>query len=91
MDFYLLAFLLLLLLGSVIVYTYYLKEKKEELDSIKRGFCPQCKEEGIELTDQRSGGCSGPKMMMFECLSCGYTNSFAVQNPDSCCGSGGCN
>ena len=90
MDFYLLAFLLIFFVGSIVVYTYYLKEKKEQLDSIKRGFCPQCKTEGIELSDERSGGCSGPKMMMFECPDCGYTNSFAVQNPDSCCGAGGC-
>ena len=89
MDYYLLAFMLIILSGSVLVYIYYLKEKKEQLDSIKRGFCPKCKQVNIELTDQRSGGCSGPQMMVFECLDCGYMNSFAVQNPSSC-GSGGC-
>lgn len=89
MDFYLLAFMLIVLLGSVLSYAYYLKEKKEHLDSIRRGFCPRCKHNGIELTDQHSGGCSGPKMMTFECLECGYTNSFAVQNPDTC-GAGRC-
>ncbi len=89
MDFYLLAFMLILLVGSVLVYVYYLKEKKEQLDSIRRGFCPQCKQADIELTDQRSGGCSGPKMLTFECLSCGYVNSFAVANSDSSCGRGG--
>ncbi len=89
MDYYLLAFLLILLSGSVFVYIYYLKEKKEQLDIIKRGFCPQCKQDSIELTDQRSGGCSGPKILSFECLSCGYTNSFAVENDDSC-GTRGC-
>lgn len=88
MDFYLLAFLFIVLVGSVLVYIYYLKEKKEQLDSIRRGFCPVCKQDNIELTDQRSGGCSGPKIMSFECLSCGYANSFAVQASDSC-GSGG--
>jgi len=90
MDFYLLAFMLIILSGSVLVYIYYLKEKKEELDSIRRGFCPKCKHADIELTDQRSGGCSGPQMLTFECLSCGYSNSFAVDSSDSCCGSGGC-
>jgi len=90
MDIYLLAFMLIILVGSVITYIYYLKEKKEQLDAIRRGFCPQCKQDNIELIDQRSGGCSGPQMMSFECLSCGYTNSFAVQDPNSCCGSGGC-
>lgn len=90
MDFYLLAFMLIILVGSVLVYIYYLKEKKEQLDSIRRGFCPQCKQADIELTDQRSGGCSGPKMLTFECLSCGYVNSFAVDNSDSSCGTGSC-
>jgi len=90
MDFYLLAFMLIILVGSVLVYIYYLKEKKEQLDSIRRGFCPQCKQADIELTDKRSGGCSGPQMLTFECLSCGYVNSFAVDNSDSSCGTGGC-
>jgi len=90
MDFYLLAFMLIILVGSVLVYIYYLKEKKEQLDSIRRGFCPQCKQKAIELTDQRSGGCSGPQMLSFVCLECGYTNSFAVENGRSC-GTGGCN
>ncbi len=79
----------IILIGSVTVYTYYLKEKKVELDSIKRGFCPKCHQRSVELTDQRSGGCSGPKILSFECLECGYTNSFAVEN-DGSCGSGSC-
>ncbi len=79
----------IVLIGSVSVYTYYLKEKKVELDSIKRGFCPKCHQKSIELTDQRSGGCSGPKILSFECIECGYTNSFAVEN-DGSCGSGSC-
>jgi len=90
MDFYLLAFLLIILVGSVLVYIYYLKEKKEQLDSIRRGFCPQCKQNAIELTDERSGGCSGPQILSYECMECGYTNSFAVDNGGSC-GTGGCN
>ncbi len=81
--------MLIVLIGSVSVYTYYLKEKKVELDSIKRGFCPKCHQKSIELTDQRSGGCSGPKILSFECIECGYTNSFAVEN-DGSCGSGSC-
>ena len=90
MDYYLLAFLLIVLTGSVLVYIYYLKEKKEELDIIRRGFCPKCKHKGILLTDQRSGGCSGPQIMSFSCPECEYTNTFSVQDPNSCCGSGGC-
>lgn len=84
MDFYLLAFMLIILVGSVFVYIYYLKEKKEQLDSIRRGFCPKCKQNAIELSDQRSGGCSGPQLLSFECISCGYANSFAVDNSGSC-------
>lgn len=90
MDIYLLAFLLIILAGSVLVYIYYLKEKNEHLNSIRRGFCPKCKQDDIELTDQRSGGCSGPQMLTFECHSCGYINSFSVDSSDSCCESGGC-
>lgn len=81
--------MLIILLGSVFVYMYYLKEKKEHLDAIKRGFCPKCHQKSIELTDQRSGGCSGPKMLTFECLECGYINSFAVDSSQSC-GTGKC-
>lgn len=84
MDFYLVAFLLLILIGSIIVYIYYLKEKKEELDSIRRGFCPKCHQDTIELTDKRSGGCSAPSMLTFTCMHCDYTNSFSVNNGDSC-------
>lgn len=91
MEIYLLAFMIIVLVGSVLVYIYYLKEKKEQLDAIKRGFCPQCKQNSIELTDQRSGGCSGPQMLSFECTECDYINSFAVDNSDSCCSSGRCN
>jgi RNase P subunit RPR2 len=88
-DPYLLAFLLIILIGSVTVYIYYLKEKNEQLESINRGFCPKCHKKSMELTDQRSSGCSGPKIVSFECTSCGYTNSFAVESGGSC-GSGGC-
>ena len=89
MDYYLLAFLFIVLIGSVVVYIYYLKEKKEHLDIIRRGFCPKCRQDSIELTDQRSGGCSAPQIMSFECHSCGYANSFSVQNPNSCCNTRG--
>jgi len=88
MDFYLLAFLFIVLIGSVLVYIYYLKEKKEELSSIERGFCPRCHKDCIELVDQRSTGCSGPKLLSYECQDCGYHNSFAVNSNG--CGSGRC-
>jgi RNase P subunit RPR2 len=87
-TFYLLTFMLIVLIGSVWVYIYYLKDKKAQLASIDRGFCPSCKQDNIELTDERSSGCSGPKLLSFECLDCGYANSFAVNA--SSCGTGGC-
>ncbi|MFK5975689.1 MAG: hypothetical protein QM493_04180 [Sulfurovum sp.] len=70
----------IILFGSIFVYIYYLKEKSEELDSIRRGFCPKCSQKSIELTDQRSSGCSGPKILSFECVDCGYSNSFAIDS-----------
>jgi len=76
--------MLIILFGAVFVYIYYLKEKKEQLDAIKRGFCPKCHQKSIELTDKRSSGCSGPQMLSFECIECGYHNNFAVQNSGSC-------
>jgi RNase P subunit RPR2 len=79
--------MLLILAGSVLVYVYYLKEKKEQLASISRGFCPKCHQKTIELIDERSAGCSGPKLLSFECTECGYHNSFSVDNS---CGTGGC-
>ena len=81
--------MLLILFGAVFAYIYYLKEKNEHLDAIRRGFCPKCHQKSIAFTDQRSGGCSGPKLLSFTCLECGYANSFAVENNDSC-GTGGC-
>jgi DNA-directed RNA polymerase subunit M/transcription elongation factor TFIIS len=82
-------FLVIILTGSVTVYIYYLKEKKEHLDAITRGFCPKCKHNSIELTDQRSGGCGGPKIVSFECTNCGYHNSFSIDDKGGC-GSGSC-
>jgi len=86
MDIYLLAFLFIVLVGSVTVYIYYLKEKHAHLDTIERGFCPRCRQDGIVLTDKRSAGSCGTKLVTYECETCGYTNSFSVD--ESC--SGGC-
>ncbi|DAB39993.1 MAG TPA: hypothetical protein CFH81_07205 [Sulfurovum sp. UBA12169] len=79
---YLILFLVIILAGSVLSYVYYLKEKKSELASIKRGFCPKCHQKSIELADQRSTGCSGPKILTFTCTQCGYTNTFSVHGSD---------
>jgi len=69
--------MIIILAGSVLGYVYYLKEKKEHLDAIRRGFCPRCHQKSIEITDQRSAGC-GPKLVTFECWNCGYSNSFSI-------------
>jgi RNase P subunit RPR2 len=74
--------MLIILAGSVIAYNYYLKEKKEHLDAIHRGFCPICHQNSIEISDQRGGGC-GPKIISYTCLNCGYENSFSI---DGSCG-----
>jgi RNase P subunit RPR2 len=71
--------MLIILVGSVLGYVYYLKEKKEQLDAIKRGFCPSCHQKSINITDQRSAGCCGPKIVTFECTNCGYENSFSIE------------
>jgi len=84
MDPYLLAFLLIVLIGSVTVYIYYLREKKAELAGIRQGFCPKCHQNSIELTDKRNGGCGGPALLTFSCNVCGYTNSFATHESGSC-------
>jgi len=79
MDIYLILFLLIIGIGSVAVYAYYLKEKSDHLRAVEHGICPKCHQKTIELTDRRGGGC-GPKIVSFECTSCGYENSFSVDS-----------
>jgi len=55
-----------------------MKEKKKNLAIVEQGICPKCHEESIELVDQRSTGCSGPKMLTYSCQSCNYTTVFNV-------------
>ncbi len=76
--------MIIVLVGSVVSYVYYLKEKKEELMIIQRGFCPRCKKNSIELVDEKGGGCSGTKLVVYECMDCGYTNSFSIENNSGC-------
>ena len=78
MNFYLLFFLLIVIIGLIISYTYFMREKKENLQAIQNGICPKCHKEGMELIDQRSTGCSGPKMLTFECPNCEYVGTFHV-------------
>lgn len=83
MNFYLLFFLLIVAMGLVLSYLYFMREKKENLETIQKGICPKCHKEGMELIDQRSTGCSGPKMLTFECHYCDYVNTFNI-NGGSC-------
>ena len=85
MNFYLLFFLLIVIVGLIISYIFFMKEKKANLQAIERGICPKChKEDAMQLIDQRSTGCSGPKMLTFECKNCNYVNTFNVQSNGSC-------
>lgn len=81
-DIYLLLFLLIVAVGAVSVYVYYLREKSAHLKTIQTGICPKCKKESIVLNDRRGGGC-GPKIVSFYCVECGYENSFSI---DAGCG-----
>lgn len=82
MDIYLILFLAIIFFGSIISYIYYLNDKTSQLNLIKKSICPACKESTIEMSDQRGAGC-GPKLVTFECSSCGYENSFSI-NKGSC-------
>jgi RNase P subunit RPR2 len=65
-----------------------MKEKKTNLRAIEQGICPKCEQPSMELVDQRSTGCSGPKMLTFECKNCDYIGTFHVQGGN--CSSGRC-
>ena len=88
MNFYLLFFLLIIIVGLVVSYIYFMREKKANLQAIEQGICPKCHEKSMELIDQRSTGCSGPKMLTFECQACKYVNTFHVESGG--CSSGRC-
>lgn len=85
MNFYLLFFLLITIVGLIVSYIYFMKEKKANLRAIEQGICPKCETRNMELIDQRSTGCSGPKMLTFECQSCKYIGTFYV-NSNGCSG-----
>jgi len=88
MNFYLLFFLLIVLIGLVVSYIYFMKEKKANLRAIEQGICPKCQQVTMDLIDQRSTGCGGPKLMTFECNHCKYIGSFHVNGGS--CSSGRC-
>ena len=88
MSIYLLLFLLIIIVGLIVSYIYFMKEKKAQLLTIEQGICPNCKEPTIEIIDQRSTGCSGDKMITFECKNCKYHALFNINRGG--CGSERC-
>ena len=84
MSFYLLFFLLIVSVGLIVSYIYFMKEKKAQLMAIEQGICPKCHKPTIEIIDQRSTGCSGPKMFTFECKECKYTSTFHISSGGGC-------
>jgi len=78
MDIYILLFMIIIFIGSILSYVYYLKDKANQFNMINNGICPFCKENSIELTDTRGGGCCSPKLVSFKCNKCGYENSFSI-------------
>jgi RNase P subunit RPR2 len=75
--------LLFILIGTIVGYGYFLKEKNSEYAKIEQGFCPKCKFKSIELIDIRGAGC-GPKIVTFRCNHCGYENSYTQKGGGSC-------
>jgi len=91
MNFYLLFFLLIVIVGLIVSYIYFMKDKKDQLMAIEQGICPKCHQHTMQIIDQRSTGCSGPKMVTFECSAheCKYTTVFNI-NGGGGCSSGKC-
>jgi RNase P subunit RPR2 len=88
MDIFLLLFLLIIIVGTIISYIYFMREKKAQLLAIEQGICPKCHQPTMDIVDQRGGGCSGTKMVTFECKNCKYSSVFNIGGGS--CGSGGC-
>ncbi|HIP46759.1 MAG TPA: hypothetical protein EYG95_04295 [Campylobacterales bacterium] len=87
-EFLVMFFITLIAGGLVWAYFRYLNEKGERLHLINQGICPSCKNETIEMVDQKGGGCSGTAFVEFKCRSCDYSDSFNLGS--GACGSGGC-
>ena len=78
MDFYLLTFLLITIIGLIISYIYFMRDKREKLLAITKGICPKCHKPTVNMVDHRGGGCSGTKMVTFECRKCKYIDTFHI-------------
>jgi phage FluMu protein Com len=62
--------------GLVWAYFNYLGAKGEKLKLINQGICPECKEQTMEVINQKGGGCSGTSFVEFKCSNCKYEDSF---------------
>jgi predicted nucleic-acid-binding Zn-ribbon protein len=67
------------LVGVVLGYGFYLREKDVNYMKVEQGICPKCKTESVELVDMRGSGCS-PKILTFRCSRCGYEDIFTQKN-----------
>jgi hypothetical protein len=83
-----LLFTAVILGGLIWAYIHHLGEKGEKLKLINQGICPECKQQSIEVVDQKGGGCSGTAFVQFHCTNCDYTDSFNIGSGG--CGSGSC-
>ena len=78
MNFYLLAFFLIVIIGLIVSYIYFMREKRDKLLAVTNGICPKCHKPTVEIVDLRGGGCSGTKMVTYECRECKYTDTFNI-------------
>jgi len=71
-----LLFIIIIAGGLVWAYFNYLEQKAEKLKLINQGICPECKNETMEVINQKGGGCSGTSFVEFRCSNCKYEDSF---------------
>ena len=87
-NFLVLLFITLIVAGLLWAYFRFLNDKGDRLNLINQGICPSCKNETIEVVNQKGGGCSGTAFVEFKCRNCDYHDSFNIAGGS--CGSGGC-
>ncbi|MCH9813901.1 MAG: hypothetical protein K0U47_08170 [Epsilonproteobacteria bacterium] len=83
-----LLFIILIAGGLIWAYFNYLNVKGEKLKLINQGICPECKQQTMEVVDQKGGGCSGTAFVEFKCRHCHYTDSYNLGGGS--CGGGSC-
>jgi predicted nucleic-acid-binding Zn-ribbon protein len=71
-------FTLTIIGGILWAYVMYFNEKADDLVLIQSGICPKCRDKSMVVDDQKSGGCSGTKLVKYRCERCGYSDSFNI-------------